>query len=166
MCIASLLSHPPSSPHPTLLGHHRAPSWVPCAYSSFPLASYFTQESVYMSVICSQFISPSPSRPASTILFSTSEYSFLPCKQIHRPHFPLGFIETRMQCGFFFSQLKYSWFKMCHMELCSVLCGRLGGGQFGEECILVYVRLSPFTIHLTLSEHCELAISQYKIKSF
>ena len=52
------------------------------------------------------------------------------------------------------------------MELCSVLCGHLGGGQFGGECILVYVRLSPFTIHLTLSEHCELAISQYKIKSF
>ena len=106
MCIASLLSHPPSSPHPTLLGHHRAPSWAPCAYSSFPLASYFTQESVYMSVLRSQFISPSPSRPVSTSLFSTRASSFLPCKQIHRPHFPLGFIETRMQRGFFFFPIK------------------------------------------------------------
>ena len=39
------------------------------------------------------------------------------------------------------------------------------GGGFGGERIHVYARLSPFTVHLKLSRHCQLAISQYKIKS-
>ena len=34
------------------------------------------------------------------------------------------------------------------------------GGEFGGEWIHVYVRLSPFTVHLKLS-----AVPQYKIKS-
>ena len=29
----------------------------------------------------------------------------------------------------------------------------------------MYVHMSPFTVHLKLSQHCQLAISQYKIKS-
>ena len=28
------------------------------------------------------------------------------------------------------------------------------GGAFGEECIQVYVWLSPFAVHLKLSQHC------------
>ena len=28
------------------------------------------------------------------------------------------------------------------------------GGEFGGEWILVYVWLTPFAIHLTLSQHC------------
>ena len=28
------------------------------------------------------------------------------------------------------------------------------GGEFGEEWIYVYGRLSPFTVHLQLSQHC------------
>ena len=28
------------------------------------------------------------------------------------------------------------------------------GGQFGEEWIPVYVWLSPFVVHLKLSQHC------------
>ena len=32
-------------------------------------------------------------------------------------------------------------------------------------CVRVYVWLSPFTAHLKLSQHCQLAIPQYKIKS-
>ena len=48
-------------PHPNHLGHHRAPSWALRAiYSSFPLASYFTCGSVYMSMPLSQFIPLSP----------------------------------------------------------------------------------------------------------
>ena len=39
------------------------------------------------------------------------------------------------------------------------------GGGFGGEGIHVYAWLSPFTVHLKLSHHCLLAISQYKIKS-
>ena len=43
-----------------------------------------------------------------------------------------------------------------HRELCSVLCGSLDweGGLRGEW-IRVYVWLSPFTIHLKLSQHCQ-----------
>ena len=52
-----------------------------------------------------------------------------------------------------------------HMELCSTLCGSLDGRGFGGERIHVYVWLSPFTVHLKLSQHCLSAISQYKLKS-
>ena len=40
------------------------------------------------------------------------------------------------------------------------------GGEFRGEWAQVYVWLSPFTIHLKLSQHCSSAIRQYKIKSF
>ena len=39
------------------------------------------------------------------------------------------------------------------------------GGEFGEEQIHVYVWLSPFAVHLKLSQHCSSAIPQYNIKS-
>ena len=35
---------------------------------------------------------------------------------------------------------------------CSVTAWR--GGEFGEECIQVYVWLNPFAVHLKLSQHC------------
>ena len=38
------------------------------------------------------------------------------------------------------------------------------GGEFGGEWIHVHVWLSPFAVHLKLSQHCPLAILQYKIK--
>ena len=65
-CITMRISHnylyiyPPSlasflpTPHPTHLGHHRAPGWAPCIYFLsilhfiFPLVIYFTHSSVYM----------------------------------------------------------------------------------------------------------------------
>ena len=53
-----------------------------------------------------------------------------------------------------------------HMELCSMLCGSLDGRKFGGEWIHVYVWLSPFAVHLKLSQHCQLATLQYKIKSY
>ena len=37
-----------------------------------------------------------------------------------------------------------------HEELCSMLCDSLDGG----ECIYKYVWLSPFAVHLKLSQHC------------
>ena len=39
------------------------------------------------------------------------------------------------------------------------------GGEFEEKWIRVFVWLSPFAIHQKLSQHCELAILQYKIQS-
>ena len=39
------------------------------------------------------------------------------------------------------------------------------GEEFGGEWIHVCVWLSPFAVPLKLSQHCESAIPQYKIKS-
>ena len=39
-------------------------------------------------------------------------------------------------------------------------------GSLGGKWIHVYVWLSPFAVHLKLSQHCQSAIVQYKIKSF
>ena len=39
------------------------------------------------------------------------------------------------------------------------------GGEFGEEWIHVYVWLSPFPVHLKLSQHCSSTVLEYKIKS-
>ena len=38
------------------------------------------------------------------------------------------------------------------------------GGEFGGEWVHVCVWLSPFAVHLKLSQHCSSAILQYKIK--
>ena len=46
-----------------------------------------------------------------------------------------------------------------------MLRGSLDGREFGGEWVHVYVWLSPFAVHLKLSQHCESAILQYKIKS-
>ena len=39
------------------------------------------------------------------------------------------------------------------------------GEGFGGEQIHVYVWLSPFAVHLKLSQHCQLVILQHEIKS-
>ena len=50
----------PPSPAPlTQLGHHRTLRWAPCAIQQVPM-SYFTHGRVYMSILTSQFVSPSP----------------------------------------------------------------------------------------------------------
>ena len=41
-----------------------------------------------------------------------------------------------------------------HLELCSMLCGSLDGGEFRGEWIHAYVWLSPSAVHLRLSQHC------------
>ena len=39
---------PSSFPHPTPPGHHRAPSWAPCATQQFPASyAFYTWESIY-----------------------------------------------------------------------------------------------------------------------
>ena len=55
--------------------------WVGLAglYTSFPLTTYFTHDSVYMSVLLSQFLPPSPSPVVSTSPFSISASPLLPC---------------------------------------------------------------------------------------
>ena len=66
--ISSLLSLPrcaPPPPHPTLLGHHQALSWAPCAVQQLPICA--THGGVYISVLLSQFTPPSPSPPCPQI---------------------------------------------------------------------------------------------------
>ena len=46
-----------------------------------------------------------------------------------------------------------------------MLPGSLAGREFGGECIQVCAWLSPFHVHLKLSQHCQLAKLQYKTKS-
>ena len=53
-----------------------------------------------------------------------------------------------------------------HRKLCSMLCGSLDGRGVGGEWIHAYVWLSPFAVHLKLSQHWQLAILQYKINFF
>ena len=52
-------------------------------YGRFPLASYFTSGSVYMSVLTFQFIPLLFPLLLSTLLFSMSAFLFLPCKYVH-----------------------------------------------------------------------------------
>ena len=60
-CISSLLSLP-SHAHPTPPGHHRVWGWTSgfMYKSSFPPAVYFTQGPVYMSMLLSPSVPPSP----------------------------------------------------------------------------------------------------------
>ena len=54
----STLSRPSlPSPHPTLLGHHRAPVQLPALYCSFPLATCFTRE-VKVTQLCPTLCDP------------------------------------------------------------------------------------------------------------
>ena len=50
------------------------------------------------------------------------------------------------------------------MEFCSMLCGSLDGRKFGRGWIHVYVWLSPFAVHLKLSQCCQSATVHIKLK--
>ena len=100
--VSYILSLPPiSPPGPIPLGHHRTLGDSPVLYSSFPLGAvflfysvflfcitlyiilyilYFYFQHVYMSMLLSQFIQPSPSPAVSTSPFSTSVSLFLTWK--------------------------------------------------------------------------------------
>ena len=51
-----------------------------------------------------------------------------------------------------------------HMELSQSYVAAWMGGEFGGEWMHVYVWLSPFAVHLKLSQRCSSAILQYKIR--
>ena len=50
-------------------------------------------------------------------------------------------------------------------KLCCCYVAAWRGGESGGEQTRVYVWLSPFTVHLKLYQHCQLAIPQYKMRS-
>ena len=69
-CISSFLSLPPTTvPHPTPLGCHRGQTELSVLYSNFSPAINFTHLSVYISMLLSQFVIPSP-LPDVCFLFS------------------------------------------------------------------------------------------------
>ena len=72
--ISRLLLESPflSPPHPTHLACHRALDWALWLHSNFPLAISFTHGNIYVSILLSQFVPPSPSHTVSTSLFSMS----------------------------------------------------------------------------------------------
>ena len=81
MPLPSFLNLPPlSHPIPPLqmVTEHQAE--LPALYSNFPLVIYFTRSNVYVSMLLSQFIPPSPSPTESINLLSMSECLLLPCK--------------------------------------------------------------------------------------
>ena len=66
----SWTSLPPTTPsHPSKLSQSTR-FGLPVSYSKFPLANYFTYGKVYVPMLLSQFVSPSPSSPLSTCLFT------------------------------------------------------------------------------------------------
>ena len=79
--ISSLLNLPPTPRFLPIISGHRAE--LPVLHSSFPLATYFTHHSIYMSILLSQFLSGLTSSSVPTCPFSTSVSLSLACKQIH-----------------------------------------------------------------------------------
>ena len=63
------VSHFP--PHLTPLGCHRAPCWAPCITEQISTC-YFTHSNVYVSMLFSQFVPPSPSLTVHKECFQVS----------------------------------------------------------------------------------------------
>ena len=78
------MPHPTSS-HP--LGCHRVRAELPVLHSSFPTATCFTDDDVYVSVLLSGFVPVSPSPVLFTSLFSAAVPLFSSHKQVHQYHF-------------------------------------------------------------------------------
>ena len=59
------LESPSHPPYPTPLGGHKAPNYLPVLCGCFPLAIYFTFDSIYKSMPLSHFV---PAYPSSSPL--------------------------------------------------------------------------------------------------
>ena len=70
---------PPTPSHPSRLSQSTRFEF-PTSYSKFPLAVYFPAGNVWVSVLLSRFIAPSPSCALSTSLLSMSVFPLLPCR--------------------------------------------------------------------------------------
>ena len=80
-------SLPPTAPHPSPLGCHRAWGWTPWAMKQLSLSHLlYTWQSLYSGLL-SQSVPPSPSLSVLTSLFSTSAFLFLPLKEVHQGYF-------------------------------------------------------------------------------
>ena len=54
------------------LSHHRMPGWAPERYSNFSPIAHLPPDTVYMLMLLSPFVPPSPSPNVSTSSFSVS----------------------------------------------------------------------------------------------
>ena len=77
----------PSQPIPPLYVVTEHQVEFPMVISNFPLAICFTNGNVYISLLLSQFIPPSPAPAMSISLFSMSESLLYHFKQVHQYHF-------------------------------------------------------------------------------
>ena len=78
-CISSLLSLPPTPPHLTPLGHHRPPSWAPCARQLLPTICFIHDNTVVL-YIC-QWYSLNSSATSLPLAVSTSLFLHLHLKR-------------------------------------------------------------------------------------
>ena len=67
------------SPHPIPLVVIEYQLWFPVPYIKLPLAIYFAYGNMYVSMLLSQIIPPSPSPTVSKSLFFMSVSPLLPC---------------------------------------------------------------------------------------
>ena len=70
ICVSQGCSLNSSRPLRPPLCHHGEPGWDPCVTQKLPTI-YFTRDSVYMSILLSQFVPLSPFPTVSTSSFST-----------------------------------------------------------------------------------------------
>ena len=77
--------HLPLYPTPLVVTEYQVE--LPVLNSNFPSPFSFTYGNMYISMLLSQFIPPSPAPAVCISLFSASESQFLPCKQVHQHHF-------------------------------------------------------------------------------
>ena len=77
-----IYTHTYLHPHSTPLRCHSTSGWAPflCSSSSLLLSIYLTHDSIYVSILFSQFASLSPSPTVSTSPFSMPMSSFILCK--------------------------------------------------------------------------------------
>ena len=96
----------PSIPHPTPLGHHRAPSWAPCAVQQLPTSNlFYTWSWTYASATLSIRHTLS-SHSVFTSPFSMSAPPFLPSKWVHQNH--CFRVHVCVNIRYFFSDLIHS----------------------------------------------------------
>ena len=102
--VSSLLNLPPRTyPIPSFCIATEYQIELPVLYSNFALPTYFTYGDIYVSMLFSQFIPPSPSPAMSRSLFSMSVSLFLPCKYIHQYHFSRFSLSVYINIQYFFS---------------------------------------------------------------
>ena len=132
---------PPSlTPHPTDLGHHRAPSWVPCALQWLPTTIYFAHGSIFMSILISQSVPSLPQLSSSVCSLHLCLYSCPANRFISTIFFFFGFqiyALTHDICFSLTDLLHSVWQALCihakSFQSCSTLCDPMDYSLVGSS---------------------------------